>query len=55
MVTMVAIVRVTTGSSQLRELTGATSGTDVVYCTLHGDTRVDDRAEAGMDATLVVP
>jgi plastocyanin len=49
-----AIVRVTPGSSELLELTGAAPGTYVVYCTLHSDTSVDDPDEAGMAATLVL-
>ena len=49
-----AIVRVTPGSSDLLDLSGAAPGTYTAYCTLHSDTRVADPTEAGMAATLVI-
>lgn len=49
-----ASVRVTPGSSELLDLSGAASGTYAVYCTLHSDTSEEDPAEAGMAATLII-
>lgn len=48
------LVNVTPGSTVTVDLSGAAPGTYMVYCTLHSNTSIDDPAEAGMAARLII-